>query len=82
MRWQLAIHLVDSIFYAETRTTSVGFQESARALQILEKLKSVIEMGYSQRSLLSKPHLVLLNPSFYHRRMKLVFTMLSGNACL
>jgi len=73
MRWQLAIHLIDSVFYAETHTVSVGFQESARALQILERLRAAIEAGYSQRSLLSKPHLVLLNPTFYHQRMKLVF---------
>eukprot|EP01087_Luapelamoeba_hula_P004848 TRINITY_DN1482_c0_g1_i1.p1 TRINITY_DN1482_c0_g1~~TRINITY_DN1482_c0_g1_i1.p1 ORF type:complete len:4317 (-),score=602.49 TRINITY_DN1482_c0_g1_i1:51-13001(-) len=70
LRWKLPIHLLDAIFYAERGTMSVGFRESNRAVAILEKLKVTINTGYQHRAMQRNPHIVLLNPSFYHKHLK------------
>jgi hypothetical protein len=70
LRWKLPIHLLDAIFYADGGSLSVGFKESNRALDVLEKLKEVVVEGYKQRALQRNPHVVLLNPDFYHKFMK------------
>lgn len=70
LRWKLPIHLLDAIFYADGGSLSVGFKESNRALGVLEKLKEVIIEGYKQRALQRNPHIVLLNPDYYHKFIK------------
>lgn len=69
-RWQMPIHLLDAIFYAEYGRISVGFKQSTRAKNILEKLKCVIEEGYKLRALQRNPHIVLLNTEWYHQSLK------------
>ena len=68
-RWNLAIHLIDAVFYVERKSISVGFQQSSRALTILRELESVIVLGYSLRALQKSPHLVLLNDEWYKSHM-------------
>ena len=70
LRWKLPIHLLDSIFYAERKRMSVGFKQSNRAVEILDQLLKVIEEGYQLRALQRNPHIVLLNPDWYHASMK------------
>eukprot|EP01083_Nonionella_stella_P030773 84290_1 len=70
LRWTLPIHMLDAIFFAERARMSVGFRESTRAKGILERLRVVIERGYESRELQESPHIVLLNPEFYHTEMK------------
>ena len=48
---------------------SVGFKESSRAESILTKLRKFIDRGYEMRAL---PHIVLLNPDFYHGDLKAI----------
>jgi thiol-disulfide isomerase/thioredoxin len=68
-RWNLAIHLIDAVFYVERKSISVGFQQSSRAHTILRELESVITLGYSLRALQKSPHLVLLNEEWYKSHM-------------
>ena len=68
-RWDLAIHLIDAVFYVERKSISVGFQQSSRAHTILRQLESVITLGYSLRALQKSPHLVLLNEEWYKSHM-------------
>jgi hypothetical protein len=49
---------------------SVNFKQSTRAKVILEKLDAVIQEGYKTRALQRNPHIVLLNPDWYHEVMK------------
>jgi len=70
LRWKLPIHLVDAVFYAERDRMAVGFRESHRALDTLAKLKIVIQEGYKRKVLQRNPHIVLLDPDFYHDHMK------------
>jgi hypothetical protein len=70
LRWKLPIHLLDAVFYADGGSLSVGFKESNRAFGVLEKLKEVVIEGYKQRALQRNPHIVLLNPDYYHKYMK------------
>ena len=68
-RWNLAIHIIDAVFYVERKCMSVGFQESSRAHSILRELDDVISVGYSLRALQQSPHLVLLNEEWYKSHM-------------
>jgi thiol-disulfide isomerase/thioredoxin len=77
-RWNLAIHLIDAVFYVERKSISVGFQHSSRAHEILRDLEDVITLGYSLRALQKSPHLVLLNEEWYKSHMLLVM----ANWCL
>ena len=70
LRWNFAIHLLDAIFYGETKTTSVGFEESELAKKTLARLLAKIDDGYKQRALQRSPHLVLLNVDYYHEELK------------
>ena len=70
LRWGLPIHLLDAVFYAERESMSVPFGESKRANEILARLCVVIENGYSENALQKSPHLVLLNPDWYHDKMR------------
>jgi len=72
-RWNLAVHIIDAVFYTSRGKMSVAFKQSSRAIKILERLKEIAELGYASRALLSRPHLVLLNPQFYHSKMKSIF---------
>jgi len=73
-RWQLPIHLLDSVFYAEQQRLSVGFKQSSRAMDILETLRGVIDEGYACRALQRNPHVVLLNTEWYHSTLRPVMT--------
>ena len=68
-RWNLAIHVIDAVFYVERKCMSVGFQDSSRAHTILHELEGVISVGYELRSLQKLPHLVLLNEEWYKSHM-------------
>ena len=68
-RWHLAMHLVDAVFYAEVGRV-VTAESSSRATQILETLRRVLEEGYAAMALQRVPHIVLLNPAWYHEQMK------------
>ena len=73
-RWQLPIHLLDAIFYAEQQQLSVGFKQSSRAKEILEGLRRVVEEGYACRALQRNPHVVLLNTEWYHSTLRPMMT--------
>ena len=73
-RWQMPIHLLDAIFYAEEQKLSVGFKQSSRATDILEKLRCVIHDGYECRALQRNPHIVLLNLEWYQAALRPVMT--------
>lgn len=50
----------------------MGFKESSRAESILTNLRKVIDRGYELRALQRNPHIVLLNPDFYHSDLKAI----------
>jgi hypothetical protein len=68
-RWQLPIHLLDGIFYAENDKITVSFKQSTRAKLILKQLKKVILFGYNIRALQKVPHVVLLNVDWYNHQL-------------
>jgi hypothetical protein len=70
LRWKLPIHLLDAIFYAERGRMSVGFRQSVRAVQILAEVKAVLDKGYELRAIQRIPHVILLNPDYYHAELK------------
>jgi len=69
-RWELAIHALDAIFFAQYRTMSVPFQRSDTAYALLDSIASVIAKGIQQHAIQSSPHLVLLDAEWYHHALK------------
>lgn len=69
-RWELAVHLLDAVFYATTGRMSVPFTDSVQAQRILKRLSAALEEGIRQRWLQTSPHLVLLDSAFYHAQLK------------
>jgi len=63
-RWSLPIHLLDAILYSDSGRMSV-FEQSGQASEILQRISSLIQVGYNQRALQKLPHITLLNPDFY-----------------
>ena len=68
-RWTCAIHCLDAVFYPALRKMSVSFEQSAKAIAILDELAQLVESGYECRALQRSPHLVLLNIDWYHENM-------------
>ena len=68
-RWSLPTHLVDAIFFVQCRRVTT-FEQSGGALDVLNRLSSAIDEGYSAKSLQRLPHVTLLDPDFYHNRLK------------
>jgi Ca2+-binding EF-hand superfamily protein len=69
-RWELPIHLLDAIYFAELGEMSVDFGESRTAWDLLKTIKAVVQKGIRQRYLQTSPHLVLLDPHFYQAELK------------
>ena len=70
MRWELPVHLIDCIFFAERQQMVMDFGESAKARVVLDTMQSVIDEGVKIRALQESPHIILLNPLWYHECMK------------
>ena len=68
-RWSLPTHLVDALFYTQTGRVST-FESSGLALALLERLKRAVNEGYAQKALQKLPHVTLLDPAFYHAKLK------------
>lgn len=68
-RWSLPIHILDAIFYAETKKASV-FEARGIALDVLNRIAAVLSEGYGTRALQRLPHITLLNVDWYHTALK------------
>ena len=69
-RWELVIHMMDAVFFAETGKMSVDFTESGKARKILASLSLVLDEGYRLRALQRSPHVILLNNQYYQSDIK------------
>ena len=65
MRWKLAMHIIDAIFYAENGVMPVDYRDSKRAYAILDSFAAAIRRGYDEKQLQSSPHVILLNEDYY-----------------
>jgi hypothetical protein len=54
-RWNLPIHLLDAIFYAQTGSAST-FEQRGVALDILKRFSTIIQNGVTARHLQRLPH--------------------------
>jgi len=75
-RWDLPIHIIDGILaadfgcLAEAPGGTTGDDEFAIP-PVLKSLHKALDQGRLRHALQRSPHLVLLDPSFYHRHLKL-----------
>ncbi|GAB5371987.1 hypothetical protein AAMO2058_001626900 [Amorphochlora amoebiformis] len=70
LRWQLAIHILDALFYYERGSISVDFKKSKSASKILNALKEQLKKGCENRMIQQRPHVVLLDEDFYRKTLK------------
>lgn len=70
LRWDTQWHLLDAIFYAQTKKMAVMFSDSREALSILDSISSAIQRGVAENKLQHTPHVVLLDRDFYSKELK------------
>lgn len=63
------MHLVDAIFFVQCRRVTT-FEQSGGALDILNRFSKAVDYGYKTKSLQRLPHVTLLDPDYYHKRLK------------
>lgn len=69
-RWELPIHIIECIFFADGGKVAVEFSESTKGKAALDALHATIKEGVKIRALQAKPHVILLNTEWYHQSMK------------
>lgn len=69
LRWKVPFHLLDAIFFAQHGRTLHDWKGSAVAAAVLEGVRAVIVEGSTSHQLQTTPHLVLLAPSLYFRKL-------------
>ena len=70
VRWEIAWHLFDAIFYSQTKQMTVAFGDSREALLLLDQISSVIQRGIAEQKFQHTPHIVLLDKRFYQQQLK------------
>ena len=73
LRWQLAFHLMDALFYCWHKKTTHDFSDNASATRVLHSLYSAIEAAQNNKIVQASPHLVLLDRQYYHTTLKNIF---------
>ena len=68
-RWELPMFIIECIFFARGNV-AVDVSEGAKTRAALDALLVTIEEGVSIRALQKTPHIILLNPDWYHETMK------------
>jgi hypothetical protein len=68
-RWNLPMHLIDAIFYDQTKRITT-FETSTTAIEIMNELSRAIQIGYEKRTLQRLPHFTLLDINFYNESLK------------
>jgi Ca2+-binding EF-hand superfamily protein len=66
LRWKLAMHVLDAVYYRSTPVVPADFRDSKAALGLLEQISAAIGTGLLERHMQSSPHTVLLNTDFYY----------------
>jgi hypothetical protein len=73
MRWELAWHVLDALFFVSTGKTSGDLADSAAAKSTLAQLAAGVGAGIDKQVMQVTPHLVVLDQSFYHSALKPMF---------
>jgi hypothetical protein len=73
MRWELAWHVLDALFFVSTGKTSGDLADSAAAKSTLSQLANAVGVGIDKQVMQVTPHLVVLDQSFYHSALKPIF---------
>jgi len=66
LRWKLAMHVLDAVYYRATPVVPADFRDSKVAASLLEQISAAIGTGLLERHMQSSPHIVLLNADFYY----------------
>ena len=70
LRWSIPSHLFDAIFSCCGMPIVADVADSRVAINILERLESVIQEGFTTLQLQKSPHLTLLSRNFYDEKMR------------
>ena len=71
-RWELPLHLLDAVFFSESKFLSQpAMRDNAEAASVLKSIEDAIQLGYREKALQRSPHLVLLSERFYKAHLLL-----------
>lgn len=73
LRWLIASHVLDAAFYCQTGSTMLDWSDNAAAKRALVAIQGAMQQGMDARLVQSTPHIVIVDPSFYHERLKPLF---------
>lgn len=70
-RWDLPIHITEALFYSQVgRIAMEEFHLNAGVEGLLRDIGNALQEGADAHRLQLRPHLILLDSSFYHLRLK------------
>ena len=73
IRWLIQFHVLDAVFFCETGRTCLDWSDNANAKRVLQLLCTAFENGRNARVVQSTPHIVVVDPKFYHNDLKILF---------
>lgn len=73
MRWRVALHLLDALFFCQTARTVEDYADSLAACALLAEIKAVLDAGRQTSAVQATPHLVLLDSTLYTSHLKPLF---------
>ena len=73
MRWRVALHLLDALFFCQTARTAEDYADSLAACGTLREIKAVLDAGRQSSAVQATPHLVLLDRQLYTSQLKPLF---------
>jgi len=73
IRWDIAFFLIDGMMQGSGASTSTSnLEDSMGARKIIEELKREMTKGIEENEVQVTPHMVIVSPSFYHQKIKLL----------
>ena len=73
IRAQVPLHILDALFFVSTGKTSNDLSDSASAEKMLGDLRKAVMQGVAEKVIQVTPHVVVLDPSYYHQMLKPLF---------
>jgi hypothetical protein len=70
LRWQIPFVLLDAIQYYTTGRMTIELVDSRDAVKVVQDIKGVIDTGCRSKVVQTTPHVVVLDRTFYHLRLR------------
>ena len=69
MRWLVALHILDALFFVSTGKTCNDVSDSATAEKMLGDLRKAVMQGVAEKVIQVTPHIVVLDPRYFNKSL-------------